>query len=265
VPLREILPDLERLVYENDAVMMFWYPYTDKAWMKYWNAAPGQKIDFGWWQRTTGKISQYVGRKLLGGPLEWALHHVPQLTPLSMKAALRFTRESTYIEGAADAFHFEYVNPLLWDACYAIPMDQATAAWQGLMSLIEEFRARGRYPINMVTTSRFTRASTSTLSPAYGRDTCFLEAITSKGTPHIGEFYRAFEDLMMHEFDGRPHWAKVFYHISEVRGVYEKRLAEFEEVRERWDPEGIFLNPFLSEVMGLTPSELVDWERTTNP
>ena len=115
---------------------------------------------------------------------------------------------------------------------------------------------RGLYPVNMVTTARFTQASTSLLSPAYGRDTCFLEAITAKGTPGVHDFYAAFEDVMMGQFEARPHWAKVYYDLPRVRGVYAAQLAEFESVRARWDPQERLLNPFLAGVLGKEAREV---------
>ena len=61
---------------------------------------------------------------------------------------------------------------------------------------------------------------------------------------------------MMSQFDGRPHWAKVFYDIPRVRGVYDAPLAAFEEIRARWDPDAMFLNPFLCDVFGLGPQPI---------
>jgi xylitol oxidase len=55
---------------------------------------------------------------------------------------------------------------------------------------------------------------------------------------------------MMEAFDARPHWGKEFYNVDRIRRQYAGRLAEFEQVRSRFDPQGTFLNPTVREVLG---------------
>lgn len=47
-------------------------------------------------------------------------------------------------------------------------------------------------------------------------------------------------------FDARPHWGKVFH--ADVTGLY-PRLGDFRALRERLDPGGTFLNPWLERVL----------------
>lgn len=55
----------------------------------------------------------------------------------------------------------------------------------------------------------------------------------------------AFEHLMK-ELDGRPHWAKNFVTTSkeEIWEMY-PRMGEWVAIRDRVDPEGIFVSEWL--------------------
>jgi L-gulonolactone oxidase len=116
------------------------------------------------------------------------------------------------------------------------------------MQQINEFEARGLYPITMVVFARFVKQSDSLLSPDYGRDSCYVEATSMEATPGVLEYYRAVENAMIERFDGRPHWAKHFNDLERVRGQYRDRLIAARAVRERWDPDGRFMNDFLDGV-----------------
>jgi FAD/FMN-containing dehydrogenase len=53
-------------------------------------------------------------------------------------------------------------------------------------------------------------------------------------------------DTIMKKYEGRPHWGK--YHQltkQEVEALY-PRWNDFQEVRKRLDPNGTFLNEYLS-------------------
>ncbi len=147
-----------------------------------------------------------------------------------------------------NTFHFQYVYPLCWDSSWAIPIEHAQDAWYAFVDTINEFRTRGIYPINLVVAARFTRQSTSLLSSDYLRDSCFIEATTLKGTAGAEEFYRAIETLMIERFDGRPHWAKMWYGLPRAQRQYAQQLQQFATIRQRWDPDGMFLNDFLERL-----------------
>jgi len=46
----------------------------------------------------------------------------------------------------------------------------------------------------------------------------------------------------------RPHWSKVYDPWREIAARY-PMLREFLAVREQWDPERVFLNPFLEKAI----------------
>ncbi|NWR40310.1 GGLO oxidase, partial [Tachuris rubrigastra] len=97
---------------------------------------------------------------------------------------------------------------------------------------------------------RFAKRDEVWLSPCFQRDSCFINVILyrpyGKDVPKL-EYWRIYEEIMR-KHGGRPHWAKAH---SCTRKELEKMFPAFPKfcsVRERLDPTGIFLNPYLERV-----------------
>jgi len=252
VPLAQVLRELPQLVRQHYGVLLMWYPYTDQAWLKLYDPTPGVTSTYGRWTRWLYRELQYAVEGGLARIGQVLLRLWPSLTPAFMALAMKTTRNTDYIETPRRTFHFQFVYPPCWDSSWAIPVDQAEDAWHAWIDTINEFRTRGIYPINLVVASRFTRQSTSLLSPDYCRDSCFIEATTFKDTAGVQEFYQAIETIMIERFNGRPHWAKMWYGMERVQQQYRQQLEQFAAVRQRWDPDGMFLNDFLERLFAVS-------------
>ncbi|XP_027767002.1 L-gulonolactone oxidase-like, partial [Empidonax traillii] len=97
---------------------------------------------------------------------------------------------------------------------------------------------------------RFSKGDEVWLSPCFQRDSCFINVVLyrpyGKDVPRR-EYWRIYEGIMR-KHGGRPHWAKAH---SCTRPELEKMFPAFPKfcsVRERLDPTGIFLNPYLERV-----------------
>lgn len=86
----------------------------------------------------------------------------------------------------------------------------------------------------------------SFLSPAYGRKTVSISLHQNSSLPYE-EYFRDIEPLLRNH-GGRPHWAKK-HNLStkELKNLYPK-WDDFMELRERFDPQGVFLNSYLREL-----------------
>lgn len=250
LPLDDGIDSITDLARTHDAVAMFWFPYTSKAWIKLWDFTD-EPADFGWWDRLKVRATQFVTE----GPFSWAAvrlisRHFASLMPLFLKLIVALSRDHTSVRGPRHAFHYQYEYPPCMDSSHAIPMDTAADAWRAYVAEIEAFRRRGVYPINMVVHCRFAAAGSGVLAPDRGRSSCYIEAVTYKDTPGADDYYRTMhEQMTASEFDGRPHWAKLLYDLDVLKRQYGSALDEFEQVRSRWDPDGRFLNGFLREVL----------------
>ena len=74
----------------------------------------------------------------------------------------------------------------------------------------------------------------------------FIDVTTAAGTPHWRDFFGELERRWLVIPGARPHWGKLFYQRDELAKRYEK-VDQFLEVRERWDPQRVFLNSFLEK------------------
>ena len=92
------------------------------------------------------------------------------------------------------------------------------------------------------------------LSPSTGhtRGTCAVTltiyAERSRALMYFNDVYAATE-----KFNARFHWGKHFPHTGSgnlVRDLYPK-FTDFLDVRKKFDPNGIFLNDYLKDRLGL--------------
>jgi L-gulonolactone oxidase len=127
---------------------------------------------------------------------------------------------------------------------YAVPRECARAAIEGVLGTV----ARRRLPIAFPIEVRFVAADDALLSPAHGRDTCYVAV-----HQHLGQefesYFRAVEDVMDH-FDGRPHWGKRHYQTAAGLAERYPGWAAFQAVRDRLDPDRRLTNPYVRRVLG---------------
>ena len=110
---------------------------------------------------------------------------------------------------------------------------------------------RSDLPITFPIQYRYVAAEDDYLSPYYGRDTAMIDLQQFKGMPHA-EYFQAGEAIFK-RYEGRPHWGKLHTRTAdELRPLYPE-WDQFQAVRRRWDPAGVFMNDYLRRV--LEPSE----------
>jgi xylitol oxidase len=86
------------------------------------------------------------------------------------------------------------------------------------------------------------------LSPAYQRDSFGIHFTWRPEARAVADVVGRIEAALA-PFDPRPHWAKVFGDTLDIAGSY-PRLADFHALAGRYDPAGVFRNPFLTRTIG---------------
>jgi xylitol oxidase len=86
------------------------------------------------------------------------------------------------------------------------------------------------------------------LSPAYRRESFGIHFTWRPEPQAVAEVVGRIEDAIA-PFDPRPHWGKVFGERLNIAGSY-PRLADFRALAERFDPAGVFRNPFVARTIG---------------
>jgi L-gulono-1,4-lactone dehydrogenase len=127
---------------------------------------------------------------------------------------------------------------------YAVPLEAAQEAVEGVRDLIE----RERLLVDFVLEVRFAAADDVWLSPAYGRDTCYVGALVYR-PESVAPYYAAVEGLMR-SLGGRPHLGKMHAATPEQVEQAYPRLRDFRELRRILDPARRFGNTYLDRLVG---------------
>ncbi|MCK6507488.1 FAD-binding protein [Myxococcota bacterium] len=118
---------------------------------------------------------------------------------------------------------------------------QALQAWWALLE-------RAPYTPDFIQELRLVAADDAALSPATGRDSLYLGAYCTNPATAARYFPQVL--ALGRELGARPHWGKQFDHGADELAALYPRWADFQALRRRHDPAGVFRNGFLDRVLG---------------
>ncbi len=247
VPVRYVLEELDDLIHSYDFAEVFWYPLQDYMWLFLMHPSRSPADQTTWLSRKLAELQDRFELVIGEVALPRIVRRAPGLTPALTWAASSLGREvNQSVLLASQAFHFQKTYVKNWDLAYAVPSQAGTRAWQDAITLVEEYARAGRYPCNLAVHCRFTGASQAWLAPNYKTESCIIEAVTALETQDYKGFFDELEDRWLSIPGARPHWAKVFGRPLEIAARYPK-MKDFLDVRQKWDPDRVFLNRFLEE------------------
>ncbi|KAM0283522.1 hypothetical protein ACHAQH_002473 [Verticillium albo-atrum] len=259
----------EDLWTRSEFVRVWWFPYTRRAVV--WEAnktdeplRPPPKRNYD------GALGYYIYHNLL-----YLAHYVPRVLPLvewfvfGMQYGFANGSTATAVQPSGQALlmnclYSQFVNE------WAIPLHKGPEALRRLSSWLNHlspsdpdyvphnipFSADGLYvhaPVEVrVSDTSLTNNARPYLDPTCADGpTLYLNATLYRpyltDPPCRARYYEAFEWLML-ELGGRPHWAKNFDEgAARIAGLYGGELDEWQAVRDRADPEGMFVGPWHRE------------------
>ena len=127
---------------------------------------------------------------------------------------------------------------------YALPRARAREAIEAVRRLIDEHGFAVPFPFEV----RFVAGDDAFLSPACGRDTCYI-AVHMYRAMEWERYFRAVEEVM-DGFGGRPHWGKRHFQTAATLAPRYPEWDRFAAVRARLDPGGRFTNRYVERVLG---------------
>jgi len=128
---------------------------------------------------------------------------------------------------------------------YSVPVEKAADALRLLRNEIE----RKKLKVNFIVEIRFVKGDNIWLSPAYGRDSCYIGGYiyVDKRWP---AYFELFESIMK-KHHGRPHWGKEFTpELHDFNKMYSK-FNDFEKLRKRQDLNKMFRNKLTEKIFGI--------------
>jgi FAD/FMN-containing dehydrogenase len=125
---------------------------------------------------------------------------------------------------------------------YSVPASSGPACMQAIQNLLNTTFTDVRWPVEYRTLA----ADDVWMSTAYQRDTVTISVHQGAELPDEA-YYRACEEVFL-EFDGRPHWGKCNYLSGTQLAGQHSKWQDWWTVRDRVDPQGTFLNPYLKSI-----------------
>lgn len=235
-PFDEVIEKFDALNRENERVVMWWL------------VLPGRIARDSVILITKNPVSPGSGRSAADreSPSERARARLPKDTgELQRVATDRAATGLKKIRHFVDDYDKVLTIPLLpvfhRECEYAIPVERTAEALKEFRRVIEEADLTLELPLEV----RFVANDDVLLSPANGRDVCYIGASTLLNSTEV---FERFEPIMK-ELGGRSHWGKNFTLTqAEVARMWPGTYDTFAAVAKRYDPNGVFKNSLLSEL-----------------
>lgn len=230
-------PQLERYINENRHFEFYLFPYSDLVQVKTMNKTERkpQRLFF-----------HHLNSLILENYLFFVLSELSRWIPGTASLISRLSAKGISKTVVTAKSHELFATPRLVkfrEIEYSIPLQYFRQALQEIRTQIEEKKYRVHFPIEC----RTVQADDIWLSPSYLRDSAYIAFHMYKGMPY--EAYFRDMEAIMQKYEGRPHWGKM--HTLGKRDLLSRypRLPDFLAIRKELDPEEIFLNDYLKNMM----------------
>ena len=230
---------------EHDHYEFYWFPHTNCTLTKTNTRLPAHTPVAG-----PGKLRRYIDDEFLSNGVYRALcalsAKVPRVVPSLNQVSGRVLSERTFTD-RSDRVFVSSRTVRFREMEYALPLEAVPDALHELRATINRRRHKVSFPVEV----RAAAADDLMLSTASGRESGYIAVHRyHRDDPASAKHYfRDVEDIMV-AHGGRPHWGKMHTRDADyLRGVY-PRFDEFLAVRDRYDPERTFANPYLRQVLG---------------
>ena len=236
--LHEVLDSCAERHANNRNFEFYYFPGSTKVWTKTANLATAQADKVSAWNY----FSEYVVENYAFKVLCELAYRVPAFNPAVAKisaASIPTTRKVFHSHKVYATQRLVRFNEME----YNVPAEAHREVLSEMIKTIERQRFRVHFPIE----NRVVAQDDAYLSPAYGRDSAYI-ACHVYNKKDYRPFFKAMEDILK-AYDGRPHWGKM--HSLKAPDLAERypKFQAFQEQRNAQDPQGIFLNDYLQQIL----------------
>lgn len=233
---------LDATLAEIDHYEFYWFPHTDKVMTKR-NVRRGGDAAVKPLPRWKGRLEdQFLSNTVFGWLNELAVRRpslVPRLNGIS--ASTLSAREFS------DRSHAVYASPRtvrFRESEVAVPLEAAEPILREMQRWVERTGEPVAFPVEV----RWAAGDDRWMSTAYERDSCYIAIHQYVKADHRAYFAHFWD--VTREHGARPHWGKMHdYDADYLRSVY-PRFDDFVALRDRLDPQRVFANPYLEQVLG---------------
>ncbi len=238
--LDDCLAQADDLVARHRNFEFYWLPHTDAVLTKAWNLteAPVDEQGFGRW------VSDVLLENKAFGVLCDLGKAVPSLCPAISRFCAALLSRSEQVDAShsmLSTVREVRFNEMEW----SLPAAHGADALREIRALI----ARREFPLMFPLEYRWVRGDDIWLSPNYGRDSVHISVHQYRGMP-FERYFDAVQAICLNH-GGRPHWGKVHSLTARQLAPLYPRWDDFMALRERMDPAGRFLTPYLRALFGI--------------
>jgi L-gulonolactone oxidase len=240
--LRPLSTTLERLdadVDGNDHFEFFVFPYGDTALTRTTRRSNEPPRPQPAWKKRLGEGLENAGLNVICR----AGRQFPSTAPRLNRLMTSLMSPSS-VQDHGWKVYASARNVKFTEMEYAIPREHAQAAVQRVIDLVRRRNLPIMYPLEV----RFSAPDDAFLSTANGRDTCYIAVHQFSGM-EFETYFRAVEEIM-DSYQGRPHWGKRHYQTAATLRERYPDWDRFIAVRDRLDPDRVFLNDYTRRVLG---------------
>lgn len=239
VNLLEILDDIPQLLEENRNLEFFYFPMTKYAQCKKMNIT-NEPIQDPAWKNYIHQtvIENYVLKALCSATSSLKLN-AKKINQLMAKFVDNDTRVNVYNKVLATERSVRFLEMEL-----SIPAEHFKEFFLKVYEQIEQKQYNVFFPIEI----RWVNEDSIWLSHAYGRNSVYFAFHTYIDSP-LPEYFEDMKELAK-QYQARPHWGKInLYKGDYLKTVYPK-WNHFMNIRKQIDPNNIFVNPHMKDVIG---------------
>ncbi|MFF2395881.1 D-arabinono-1,4-lactone oxidase [Nocardia sp. NPDC058114] len=238
VPLDEVLADIDEFADGSDHFEFFAFPHSATAMTKAIDRtqAPAQP---------RGTMREWINDILIANHVYDGMcklgRRIPAAIPLIHRAATLAGSNNRQVDRSYRVFSTPRLVKFN-EMEYAIPRAHAAEAIREILALGRQFGTP--MPIEV----RWVAPDDAFLSPAGGRDTCYIAVHQYQGM--VWEPYFRACEAVFDAYDGRPHWGKRHFQTAETLRPRYPDWDRFTAVRRSFDPTGVFANDYVHRVLG---------------
>ncbi|WP_040694250.1 D-arabinono-1,4-lactone oxidase [Nocardia vinacea] len=238
VPVEDVLTDLDAYVDGNQHFEFYMFGHSPLAMTKRNNP-----VDLP--EQPRGRAADWFADILMSNYAFDALCRLGKRQPRLVPWIHRGAAYAGSYRRQVDRSYRVFASPRLirfTEMEYAIPREHSVAAIREIKDLATRFDTP--MPIEV----RWVAPDDAFLSPAGGRDTCYIAVHQYRGMD-FEPYFRACE-AVFDKYDGRPHWGKRHFQSAETLRPRYPDWDRFAEVRRRFDPKGRFANAYVERALG---------------
>ncbi len=242
-PLDSVLESFVERSRSTDHLEFYWFPYTSSVLTK-----SNTRLPMDTTLTPIPRWSKLLNDEVLGNGALSAICRLgaaaPRLIPAMNNFATRAVSPRTYTDLSRNVF----VSPRrvrFNEMEYAMPLEAFPKVFREVCRAVESFPGRISFPLEVRTAA----ADDVWLSTAYQRPSVYIAVHRYSCEPYE-EYFRALENIFV-SHGGRPHWGKLHTRTSTDFQQLYPQFGAFRKQRAAVDPEGLFVNPYLSRVLGV--------------